>query len=76
MYFMQSSRFFLFQGKNWLHSPNKKNPDDAQDSAAEENGSCHRNEFPSELQGRDMEKQSPNSSLMLQCVCNLYTCVK
>jgi hypothetical protein len=68
---------FLFQGKNWLHSPNK-NPDDAQDSAAEENGSCHRNEFPSKLQGRDMEKQSPNSSLTLSldCVCNLYTCVK
>jgi hypothetical protein len=71
----QSSRSVISQGNSWLHSPNKKNPDNAQDPTAEENGSCHRNEFPSNLQARDMEKQSPNSSLTLQRVCNLFTCI-
>lgn len=72
----QSSRSVFSAGSNWVHSPNKKSPDDAQDSTAEENGSCLRNEFPSNLQARDVEKQSPNSSPTLQCVCNLFTCVK
>lgn len=72
----QSSRSVLSAGSNWLHSPNKKSPDDAQDSTAGENGSCFRNEFPSNLQARDMEKQSPNSSPTLQCVCNSFTFVK
>lgn len=68
----QSSRSVLSAGSNWLHSPNKESPDDTQDSTAEENGSYLRNEFPSNLQPKDMEKQSPT----LQCVCNLFTCVK
>lgn len=67
----QSYRSVLSAGSSWLHSPNKKSPDDAQDSTVEENGSCLRNEFPSNFQARDMEKQSPNSSPTLQCVCNL-----
>jgi hypothetical protein len=72
----QSFRSALSAGSNWLHSPNEKSPDDAQDSTAEEDGFYLRNEFPSNLLARDMETQSPNSSLTLQCVCNLFTCVK